>query len=377
MIGAVLSGGGARGAYEFGALQALAPVVEEPPRIVVGTSAGAIGAAYLGAEAHRPLADVARDGAAAWAALEFGDVIGPILSVRELARALLYGLEVLGVPAPPVRSLLDSSPQAETIARAIDFEQLARNVETGAIESAAVVATSYDSARSAVFHHGGASPPTDDVRGIDYVATPLAVEHVQASSAIPSLFSAVKVAGAWYGDGGTRLNTPLKPALRLGAERLVVIGLNSVAGPPGDPLAHRPDVFDGAALVAQALLADQLAHDVNTLATINQIVDESRGTVTSHRSVPYIFVAPADRLAVGRLASEVYREHYTGARGVRRSHDLALLGRLLDAGRNPVRGELLSYLFFAPEFTEPLIEMGRRDAQAWLARGSTWQTGDP
>jgi NTE family protein len=380
MIGTVLSGGGARGAYEFGALEVLAPVLDEPPRILVGTSAGALGAAFLAANAQRPLADVAREGAERWSQVELGDVIAPLLSPPELARALLYGLQLLGVRAPAPPSLLDARPAARTIARMIDFERLARNVDAGALATAAVVATSYATGRSVVFHDGGASPPADERRGIDYIATRLAVEHVRASSAIEVLLQAVRTGNRWYGDGGARLNTPLKPALRFGADRLVVIGLNSVAGPPGEPDTRRPDVFDGAAVIAQALLADQLAHDVNTLATINLIVQEGRGAVTSHRLVPYIFVAPADRLAIGRLASDVYRRHYAGARGLRRSRDLALLGRLLDAGRNPVRGELLSYLFFAPEFTEPLIELGRRDARAWLDRqgpAGPWRQGDP
>jgi len=183
----------------------------------------------------------------------------------------------------------------------------------------------------------------------------------------------------WYGDGGVRLNTPLKPALKLNAGRLVVIGLNSVAGPPLECDDRRPDVFDGASAVAQALLADQLAHDVDTLATINDDVKQSRDPI-KHRLVPYIFVAPTDRLGIGRLAMDVYNRHYAGARGLRRNRDLALLGRLLDAGRNPVRGDLLSYLFFAPEFIRPLVEQGKRDAQAWLeqqGRAKPWRTEHP
>jgi NTE family protein len=203
-IAMVLSGGGARGAYEFGALEVLAPVLDAPPRIIVGTSAGALGAAFLAAEAQRPLGTAARHGAEAWHEVEFGDVAGPLLSPKGLARALLYGLEVLGVPVPAVRSLLDAAPQAATIARLIDFGQLARNVDERRLDAAAVVATSYATARSVVFHHGGASPPADDKRGIDYLPAALAAEHVQASSAIPVLFPAVRVAGQWYGDGGTR-----------------------------------------------------------------------------------------------------------------------------------------------------------------------------
>jgi NTE family protein len=378
-IGIVLSGGGARGAYEFGALEVLAPVLDEPAQILVGTSAGGLGVAYLAADAHNGLEAAARSGGEAWLGVEIGDVIGPLCSPRELARVLLYGLELLGIGVPGPPSLLDTSPQPETIAALIDFGRLVRNVEDGTLAAVAVVATAYATARSVVFHYGGGSPASDDQRGIDYVATRLAVEHVQASSAIQSLFPAVRVEGRWYGDGGVRLNTPLKPALKLGAGRLVVIGQNSVAGPPVACDDRRPDVFDGASAVAQALLADQLAHDVDTLATINDDVKQSGHPIT-HRLVPYIFVAPTDRLAIGRLAMDIYNRHYAGVRGLRHNRELALLGRLLDAGRNPVRGDLLSYLFFAPEFIRPLIELGRRDAQAWLdqhGRANPWCTEHP
>ena len=378
-IGIVLSGGGARGAYEFGALEVLAPVLDEPARVIVGTSAGGLGAAYLAANAQDGLEAAARSGGEKWLEVEIGNVIGPLCSPCELARLVLYGLELLGVRAPAPPSLLDTSPQPETIAALIDFQQLARNVEDGTLAAAAVVATAYATARSVVFHHGGGSPSADDRRGIDYLATRLSVEHVQASSAIQSLFPAVLVGERWYGDGGVRLNTPLKPALKLNAARLVVIGLNSVAGPPLEYDGRRPDVFDGAAAVAQSLLADQLAHDVDTLSTINDDVKESGHAIT-HRLVPYMFVAPTERLAIGRLATEVYNRYYSGVRGLHRNRELALLGRLLDAGRNPVRGDLLSYLFFAPEFTGPLIELGRRDAQAWLdreGRADPWRTAHP
>ena len=378
-IGMVLSGGGARGAYEFGALEVLAPALDESPRIIVGTSAGGLGAAYLAANAQAGLEAAARSGAQRWRQVEIGEVIGPLCSPRELMRLLLYGLELVGVRAPAPPSVFDTSPQPDSIAALIDFEQLAANVENGILDTAAVVATDYATARSIVFHCGGASPPPDNQRGIDYVATRLGVEHVQASAAIQSLFPAVRVDQRWYGDGGVRLNTPLKPALELDAARLLVIGLNSVAGPPVEYVDRRPDVFDGAAAAAQSLLADQLAHDVDTLATINDDVGQSRNPI-EHRLVKYIFVAPSDRLAIGQLASDAYNRYYAGTRGLRRNRDLALLGRLLDAGRNPVRGELLSYLFFAPEFLEPLIALGRRDAQAWLdqqGHDDPWRTEHP
>jgi hypothetical protein len=103
--------------------------------------------------------------------------------------------------------------------------------------------------------------------------------------------------------------------------------------PEREEPGRRPDVFDGAAAVAQSLLADQLAHDVDTLSTINEDVKESRNLIT-HRLVPYIFVAPSDRLAIGRLATDVYNRHYAGAPGLHRNRELEVLGWLLDAGRN-------------------------------------------
>ena len=108
-IGIVLSGGGARGAYEFGALEVLAPVLDEPPRLIVGTSAGGLGAAYLAANAHAGLEAAARSGGEQWLEVEIGDVIGPLCSPRELARLVAYGLQLLGVAAPAPPSLLDTS----------------------------------------------------------------------------------------------------------------------------------------------------------------------------------------------------------------------------------------------------------------------------
>ena len=364
-IGWCLSGGGARGAYEFGALEVLAPSWTAA-RIMVGTSAGALGARTR-PRTRRRLEAAARAGGEQWLRGRDRRRHRPAVLAARTRPSLLYGLELLGVRAPAPPSLLDTSPQPETIAALIDFEQLARNVEDGTLATAAVVATAYATARSVVFHHGGESPPTDDRRGIDYVATRLAVEHVQASSAIQSLFPAVRVGERWYGDGGVRLNTPLKPALKLNAERLLVIGLNSVAGPPLEYDDRRPDVFDGAAAVAQSLLADQLAHDVDTLSTINDDVKESR--TADHTPARAVHLRRADRPARDRAAGDRrLQPPLRGRRGLHHNRELALLGRLLDAGRNPVRGDLLSYLFFAPEFIQPLIELGRRDARAWLDR---------
>ena len=396
-VGLMLSGGGARGAYEAGVLSVLVPVLEargERPRIIVGTSVGALSAAYLAARAQRGWLSAVEALCDVWRKVEYGQVLRPLLSARELGRAARYGLELVGVPVRGVSSVVDNAPVAETVERLVSFEQLAENVRKGVIDTVAVAATSYDTGRTVVFYERSVrgQPVVDDpVRAIDYAPTRLAAVHVRASAAIEALFPAVDVteptdASGWYGDGGTSLNTPLKPALAFGAERVIVIGLNSI-GSSRQAAAMRPaDAFDGAAQALQALLADQLANDVATLATINQMVEGSApegrdGEVgAGQRLIPYIFVAPRKRFAVGRLASATYREHYTGLSGLRHGLDLMLLGRLLDATRNGARGELLSYLFFAPEFTEALIEQGRRDAEWWLEQehdDGPWRVGDP
>jgi NTE family protein len=381
-VGLVLSGGGARGAYEIGVLSVLAPLLEsrgERPDVIVGTSAGAINAALLAADAHLPFSAAVERAATTWRTTRYEDVLGPLLSLRELQCLVLYGLELFGVRGASVPSLLDASPQAATLRDRVAFDRVARNVTSGALGSVAVVATAYRTGRSVVFHHGGTPPARDAVRDIEYVPTRLTEVHVQASAAIPVLFPAVEVkrpsrAAGWYGDGGTRLNTPLKPALWLGADRLVVIGLNSISSTGRDTGVARPDVFAGAAQMLQAGLADQLANDVATLVTVNRLVAEGSREPGAYRRVPYIFVAPQGADSVGRLAGDVYRQHFAGLRGLRRGRDLFLLGRLLDAARNPQRGEVLSYLLFVREFFDAMMERGRADATRWLA---TRPAGDP
>ena len=365
-VALVLSGGGARGAYEIGALSVLLPELErrgERPTILVGTSVGAFNCAYLAARAHVPAQRLVEEAPPLWLSLRHRDVLAPIVSAASFRRTRSYLRQLLGLGGPRIDALLDPEPLPRTLARIVSFADIRDNVAAG-LATLAVTATSAYSGRTVVLHV--------------YVETELHSEHVRASGAIPIIFPPVHVqrperARGWYFDGGTRLNTPIKPALALGGERVVVIGLNSIALAPEDRLAgdQRPDLFEGAAAVVQALLTDRLVEDVRELAEQNLPGHEER-------RIPYIFIGPHARESIGEIATEVYRERYSRLRGLLRDPDLALLGRIVAGGDSPLNGELLSALFFAPELLAKLVEMGAADAVAWLSEEheeGPWQIG--
>ncbi len=399
-MGLVLGGGGARGAYASGALSVLLPELKDRVSVIVGTSAGALIAAYLVANWHRSTEDAVEDGLRFWRELRFGDVLAPLVAPSGAARFIRYVSEFLPISSLRAPSILHPEPLAQTLGRLVDFDQLANNIRERPL-TLGVVATQAHGHRSVVFHQGGIPRHREDpLRGIEYVETPkLGTEHLLASSAIPALFPAVRVAepepaAGWYYDGGPRLNTPIKPALWLGAKRVIVIALNSIAPSCTPAPAQQPDFYVGAAHLLHAALGDQLAQDIRTLANTNALITaglaatngrsshhngadnhpQPGGTGEPVQPVPYIFIAPDEPSAIGEIARRVYRKHY-GRPWKPSVRDLWLLGKILDAGTDAIHGELLSYVFFAGEFAEALIQLGQADAQRWLDQHPTdlWQ----
>ena len=183
-----------------------------------------------------------------------------------------------------------------------------------------------------------------------------------------------------YADGGTRLNSPIKPALNLGADKVIVIGLEPFA-PRGrtTPSPRGPSIADVAANVLDGLLVDQVAHDLRRLAAINSffVEDVSTGTLHSprayrlarghapYRPISYALVAPRRRGEIGRVAERAFERRYGGLRGLR-DLDYVIMSRVLGGGAGS-RGELLSFLLFDHDFIEELMEMGRRDAARLVA----------
>ncbi|WP_205696083.1 patatin-like phospholipase family protein [Conexibacter sp. SYSU D00693] len=398
-IAIVLPGGGARGAYEAGALSVLLPELEargERPTIFCGTSVGAINAALLGSLADRPATEVAEALVARWTDMRKGDVLRPVVGPGiPLMLARLLG-EVLEVPGIRLAALLDPTPLQRSLERWIDWLALHRNARSGALEAVCVVATSLAHGGPVAFVHaprrGSPALPGDDPR---YVRVTLQPEHVRASAAIPMLFPPVEVktpasVAGHYIDGGTRLNSPIAPALALGAERVVVLGFEPFAA-RAEP-ARRPGTprfADVAANILDGLLVDQVADDVHRLASINTFfADGAASGISSsarayrhargrapYRKVAYALVAPERRGELAELADEVFRQRYAGLRGLL-APDYPLISRLLGGDRSGARGELLSFLLFDEVFTGRLLEQGRRDAQRWLDRHPAFWCAD-
>jgi len=387
----VLAGGGARGAYEIGVLSAVLPALDEGerPRIIIGTSVGAINAAYLAAHADESPDAIVQGAVELWQQINWGSVLRPLVSLGEGARLLSYTREVLGSRRAHTNSLLDPAPLSATLEELIAFERIHTNVQAGHLTSAAVVATSGRTSLSVVFHDGGRSPGIDTLRGISYVPTELDEAHVRASAAIPLVFPAVRVGSEgeerWYFDGGTRLNAPIKPALALGADRVIVIALNALRPTPELERDRRPDALDGATQLIQGILVDPLVNDVHTLATVNELLaDGTPAKVKAHerrtgrRRIPYMLIAPEDPFEIGRIAREVFKTRYSSGAALVRSPNISAVGHLVNAAKDASHGELLSYLLFAEDFVERLIELGRRDAKRWLSEthdDGRWQLG--
>jgi NTE family protein len=245
------------------------------------------------------------------------------------------------------------------------------------------VTTSAVSGRTVVFVEGGRSgrgrrlPELDLKKGIQYVAPldGIGVDHVLASAAIPILFPPVEVATSpettdWFVDGGLRLNTPIKPAIKLDVARVAIVAADPARHAESSPSAPQttPDFDDLLLHILQATLADPLIEDMWRLAGVNTLLEDRQKT-DGKRPIEYLFVGPETRGQLGERAGKVVKR-------------LGLSEfRLFDwiLGRQGAQHhELLSYLLFHPEFFEQAAELGQADARAELDHleneGIDWRT---
>ncbi len=390
----IMSGGGARGAYEAGVLSYvlddLPRRLERPVRfqILTGTSVGAIHACYVAATLGRPHAG--RGLIDIWRSLEVrgvyqvgvGDVVG--IPLRLLGLAGQRTMPAEGAIPERLTGLLDTLPLERLVREIIPWNDLRRHVDAGEVDAVAVAATEISTGKSVVWVDNREGAVRRWARDPFVIARParLGPGHALASAAIPFLFPAPRIDGAYYCDGGLRLNTPLAPALRLGADRLLIVGLRHMPTPAEEAAlaAHREANYSSLAYLAgkvlNALLLDHVDYDVDRLRLvnaildtgaraygpeflrrINQVIEEMRGT--PYRVVRDVYVLPSRDLAV--MAAECLEAHRGGP---------GLRAWLSDAAlRYAVRGiageaDLLSYLYFDRCYAEHLIELGRADAAA-------------
>src|SRR3954464_12613152 len=287
-IGLVLPGGGARGAYEAGALSVLIPALEargERVQIVCGTSVGGINAAVVAAVASLPAREQAEVLLERWRSVRKGNVIRPVIGVGTAIGLLRLAGEILELPGLRAASLMDPAPLARSLESWIDWDALHDNVAAGLVAAVCVVATSVERGVPVGFVESAAAPPRSD-REIESVHTRLEGQHVRASAAIPLLFPPVAVsaplgAAGHYVDGATRLNAPIAPALALGAQRVIVVGYEPFAAAREPASGVVPRLADVAANALDGLLLDQVAHDVRRMLAVNAFFAESPATGTS------------------------------------------------------------------------------------------------
>lgn len=346
----VLSGGGARGAYQAGALAYMAEAVPQTRfSIYTGVSAGAINVAHLASVAE-PMVRATHVLKDCW---------------RDLAASRVFHMrpltELIGpASTQPRPSLFDTTPLRHYLEEKLSSEGgrlmgLQRNLEAGRVRALALTTANYSSHQTVTWVQGCDIADWERPNRVGR-ATHLTVDHVMASAAPPLLFPAVYIDGAWYGDGGLRLLGPLAPALHLGADALFVISTRydrSEAEVAAAFEQRYPTAAQMGGMIMNSVFLDVLEHDVATLERINALVracqaEEARDL----RAVRSFVLRPS--VDIGQLASQ-YPLPFDGPLGW-------VLKRLVQ--RNGYRPDWLSMLTFAPAYVERLIEIGYADARA-------------
>jgi NTE family protein len=361
----VLTGGGARAAYQVSALRAISTMTKfkkNPFPIISGFSAGAINASWL-ASHHLDFNHATEKMWDCWANLKTEQVyktssisLGGI-AYRWIQDRILGGIKILGLKnKKQITYLLDTKPLREFIQAQINFETLNENIKSGEIYGFAITAANYHTGHSVVFFDGNAE--IKEWKKLNRLSkrTRLHREHVMASSAIPIFFPPVKIDKYYFGDGMIRLNAPLSSAIHMGAEKMLVIGIRGPSSENQSSHEHQQTVSIGeiAGTILNGLFFDSLDADLERMERVNRGVgiltpSELRRQPDRLREIPLLYLRPSQEVTdvpeceLSRMPANL-RFVLRGI-GVSDRHG----------------GDILSYLAFEPKYIKSLLQLGYDD----------------
>jgi NTE family protein len=356
----IMTGGGARAAYQVGVLRALSDIVPTgvpcPFPIISGTSAGAVNAAVLAVDASSFSRGVRRL-MTVWKNIHVDHVYrsDPIGALRNSARWLgaMFSGGALGSHNV---SLLDSSPLELLLKRYLDLSSIQRNIDDGHLAAFSVTCSGYTSGHSVTFYQG--RPGLENWRRARRigVAMPITFDHLLASSALPLMFPPVRINREYFGDGSMRQIAPVSPALHLGADRLLVIGVGRQLTPESERVktTGEPSIAQIVGHALNSIFLDSLEVDLERLQRINRTLDFIPQEVLD--STRY----PLRRVAFRVIRPTVDLEKIANAHARELPRTIRMLLRTV-GGMKRNASTLLSYLLFEKGYCRDLIRLGYED----------------